>query len=126
MSTTPRTQSEVDSYDGLCLESVDADFARQLETELNAANARLAELESQRDNWRVSSVCREQAARIAELDQELAMSKSQFESMAVAFTDNQRRLAELEQDKARLDHMDAITQPKGFRGHIDAAMGGYK
>jgi predicted nucleic acid-binding Zn-ribbon protein len=74
-----------------------------LETELNAAKA-----------------------RIAELEQELAMSKSQFEAVGVAFTDNQRRLAELEKDKARLDHMDAITQPKGFRGHIDAAMGGYK
>jgi predicted nuclease with TOPRIM domain len=88
---------------------------------------RVAELEKERDEYKYAAESLDalyvNAARtIAELEQELAMSKSQFEAMAVAFTDNQRRLAELEQGKARLDHMDAITQPKGFRGHIDAAM----
>jgi DNA repair exonuclease SbcCD ATPase subunit len=101
MSTTPRTDKWMHEQE--CNFDVPwEEHCQTLEAELHAANARIAELESQRDNWRVSSVCREQAARIAELDQELAMSKSQFESMAVAFTDNQRRLAEMEAENKRL------------------------
>jgi hypothetical protein len=82
------------------------DFARQLERELNAANERIANLEagsihSCHDQCqRIECVLRR---RVAELEQELAVSKNQFEAMAVAFTDNQRWLAELEKDKERLD-----------------------
>jgi len=38
-----------------------------LDKKLNDANERIAELESQRENWRMSSVCREKDAQIAAL-----------------------------------------------------------
>lgn len=48
-----------------------------LELQLAAANARIAELESERENWRVSSVCRELAAeRDAANTQVLALRKA--------------------------------------------------
>ena len=44
MSTTPRTDRAWVNYGNML------DFARQLETELDAANARIAELEAELDN----------------------------------------------------------------------------
>lgn len=48
------------------------DLACQLERELNEAIYRIAELESQRENWRMSSVCRELDAKCKELEKDRA------------------------------------------------------
>lgn len=48
------------------------DLACQLERELNEATYRIAELESQRENWRMSSVCRELEAKCKELEKDKA------------------------------------------------------
>jgi hypothetical protein len=64
MSDTPRTDVLEFNYGPRGGWGRPFDFARQFERELNAANA-----------------------RIAELEQELAVSKSQFEAMALAFTE---------------------------------------
>jgi hypothetical protein len=107
MSDTPRTDAEeaqqTQRYGCFMVKS---DFARQLERELNAADERIADLEagsihSCHDQCqRIECVLRR---RVAELEQELAVSKNQFEAMALSFTDKWRRLAELEKDKERLD-----------------------
>jgi hypothetical protein len=78
---TPKTDAlmvELANTDQDDLERL-VDFASELERELNEAKARIDELESQRDNWRMSSVCRELEARCAELEKkaiDAAMNQS--------------------------------------------------
>lgn len=55
---------------------VNSDFARTLERELAEKDARIAELESQRENWRMSSVCREKDAQIVALLEALQECKN--------------------------------------------------
>lgn len=76
MSDTPRTDAaeltageNEDTNDPLYEM---ADFARTIERELNAALDRITELESQRENWRMSSVCRELQAKCDELEKDKA------------------------------------------------------
>jgi len=62
---------------------------------------KLAEVEKERDEYKYVAATLDDLYvagqhRIAELEQELAVSKSQFEAMALSFTDKWRRLAELE------------------------------
>ena len=52
MSDTPRTDAVEDMGDNF-LQAVDSDFSRQLESELNAANEQIKELESELDSYRL-------------------------------------------------------------------------
>jgi hypothetical protein len=68
---------------------------------------KLAEVEKERDEYKYVAATLDDLYvagqhRIAELEQELAVSKSQFEAMALSFTDKWRRLAELEAENKRL------------------------
>lgn len=72
---TPRTDAAARPNNGLMPDYgyiVSAGFARQLERELNEAIYRISELESQRENWRMSSVCRELEAKCKELEKDKA------------------------------------------------------
>jgi len=72
---TPRTDAESDKHTTWTIRDLNEafDFAGQLETELTVAlreNAELAkkveELESQREQWRLSSVCRESKQNLSD------------------------------------------------------------
>jgi len=64
MSDTPETDIECFIYEG---DYVPASFARQLERERDEARKEVERLKAERDNWRVSSVCRELNAELERL-----------------------------------------------------------
>jgi hypothetical protein len=70
MSDTPRTDAatltEPYQVRELEFEVVDAGEMAILEREINEAKAKIAALESERDQWRMSSVCRELRAELDE------------------------------------------------------------
>lgn len=98
-TATPRTDSECDDYAGpLCwidgTQFIPADFARTLERELSSAQAALAEvadIQQSCSNWECA--CKANDNVVAGL---------------------KTRVAELEQDKARLDWLDKNGREHGY------------
>jgi hypothetical protein len=79
MSDTPRTDNailiEPHQVRELAFEVVRAHHMAELERELNEAKAKIAAFESERDQWRMSSVCRELRAELDEANTKLARSE---------------------------------------------------
>jgi predicted RNase H-like nuclease (RuvC/YqgF family) len=99
MSTTPRTDKWMHEQE--CNFDVPwEEHCQTLETELNACRKKLAQVTEAYEAFErtadfeathCANLLHAANARIAELEQELAMSKREFEAMALAFTEERKQ-----------------------------------
>jgi len=71
MSDTPETDARVELRNPVGMAGntalIDTDFARKLERERDEARKKVEQLKYERENWRLSSVCRELKAEVERL-----------------------------------------------------------